>query len=111
MAMALENRPEGRPILAIDQEKEALRDRNRELEKHLYLAEKTIEVKELLAAYEGFRDKDTKNNQKIGKAIGGVVGIVEVMQEQPQALRRGRPLPVPLSQIHGQCSMDFRWLS
>jgi len=67
MALALENRPAGRPILAIDEEKEALRERNRELEKKLNLAKKTIEVKELLAAYEGFRDKDTKKNRKIGK--------------------------------------------
>jgi len=37
------------------------------LEKKLYLAEKTIEVKELLAAYDTFRDKGTKKNRSIGK--------------------------------------------
>jgi hypothetical protein len=60
---ALENRPSGRPPLTLDPEKEALRERVRELEKKLDLAEKTIEVKELLAAYEGFREKGTKKNR------------------------------------------------
>jgi len=63
MSLALENRPSGRPSLTLDPEKEALRERVRELEKKLDLAEKTIEVKELLAAYEGFREKGTKKNR------------------------------------------------
>ena len=63
MSLALENRPSGRPPLTLDPEKEALRGRVRELEKKLDLAEKTIEVKELLAAYEGFRDRGTKKNR------------------------------------------------
>ena len=63
MALALENRPSGRPSLPLYPEKEALREWVRELEKKLDLAEKTIEVKELLAAYEGFRDKGTKKNR------------------------------------------------
>ena len=63
MSLALENRPSGRPPLTLDPEKEALRERVRELEKKLDLAEKTIEVKELLAAYEGFREKGTKKNR------------------------------------------------
>jgi transposase len=66
MALALENRPAGRPSVPVDEEKEGLRERIQELEKKLYLAEKTIEVKELLAAYDTFRDKDTKKNRKIG---------------------------------------------
>ena len=52
MALALENRPAGRPPVPVDEEKETLRERVLELEKKLDLAEKTIEVKELLAAYE-----------------------------------------------------------
>jgi hypothetical protein len=40
-----------------------LRERIRELEKKLYLAKKSIEVKELLGAFEAFRDKGTKKNQ------------------------------------------------
>src|SRR3989337_4223846 len=48
MALALENRPAGRPPVPIDEEKETLRERVRELGEKLDLAEKTIEVKELL---------------------------------------------------------------
>ena len=62
MALALENRPPGRPPAPVDPEKEALRERIQELEKKLDLAEKTIEVKELLAAYEEFRHKGSKKN-------------------------------------------------
>ena len=67
MALVLENRPAGRPPVPIDEEKETLRKRVRELEKKLDLAEKTIEVKELLAAYDTFRNKRTKKNRKIDK--------------------------------------------
>jgi transposase len=67
MALALENRPAGRPPVPIDEEKETLGERVRELEKKLDLAEKTIEVKELLAAYGTFRDKGAKKNRSIGK--------------------------------------------
>ena len=67
MALALENRPPGRPPLAVDEEKETLRERIQELEKKLDLAEKTIEVKELLGAYEEFRDKGSKKNRSIDK--------------------------------------------
>ena len=59
MALALENHAVGRPSLPIDPEKEALRERIQELEKKLGLAEKTIEVKELLGSYEAFRGKGT----------------------------------------------------
>ncbi len=67
MALALENRPAGRPILTLDEEKEALRVRVQELEKKLYLAEKTIEIKEVLAAYEEFRSKPKKNRKAAKK--------------------------------------------
>jgi len=67
MALALENRVAGRPCVSTDEEKETLRQRIRELEKKLDLAEKTLEVKELLAAYEEFRDKGAKKNRGIGK--------------------------------------------
>jgi transposase len=62
MALALENRSAGRPSVAVDEEKEMLRERVQELEKKLYLDEKTIEVKEILAAYGEFRDKESKKN-------------------------------------------------
>ena len=67
MTLALENHPAGRPPVPVDQEKETLRERIRELEKKLDQAEKTIEVKELLGAYEEFRDRGAKKNQSIGK--------------------------------------------
>jgi transposase len=63
MALALENQPAGRPAMAVDEEKETLREKVQELEKKLYLAEKTIEVKEILAAYGEFRDKESKKNR------------------------------------------------
>ncbi|NTV35141.1 MAG: hypothetical protein HGA50_17885 [Deltaproteobacteria bacterium] len=67
MALALENRVAGRPCVSTDEEKETLRQRIGELEKKLDLAEKALEVKELLAAYEEFRHGGTKKNRGIGK--------------------------------------------
>ena len=67
IALALENRVAGRPSVSTDEEKERLRQRIREMEKKLDLAEKTLEVKELLAAYEEFRDKGAKKKRRIGK--------------------------------------------
>jgi transposase len=63
MALALENHPTGRPPMPVDEEKETLRERIQELEKKLDLAEKAIEVKEVLGTYEEFRDKGTKKNR------------------------------------------------
>lgn len=67
MALALENRVAGRPCVSTDEEKETLRQRIRELEKKLDLAEKTLEVKELLAAYEEFQYRGAKKNRQIDK--------------------------------------------
>lgn len=67
MAQALENHSAGRPPLPVDPEKEALRQQIRELEKELDLAKKTIEVKELLGAYEEFRHRGFKKNRSIDK--------------------------------------------
>ena len=67
MALALENHPAGRPPASVDEEKETLRERVLDLEKKLDLAEKTIEVKELLADYDTFRDRGAKKNRSIGK--------------------------------------------
>ena len=63
MALALENHSAGRPPAPVDEEKETLRERIQALEKKLNLAEKTIEVKELLGAYEEFRGRGTKKNR------------------------------------------------
>jgi len=67
MALALENHAAGRPPVPIDPEKEALRKRIQELEKKLVLAEKTIEVKELLGSYEEFRGEGTPKKRSTGK--------------------------------------------
>ncbi len=63
MALALENHPTGRRPVPVDEEKETLRERIRELEKKLDLTEKAIEVKEILGTYEEFRNKGTKKNR------------------------------------------------
>src|SRR5512135_3747397 len=63
MAQALENHIAGRPTLPIDQEKEVLRERIRELEEKLEVAKQTIEVKEVLGVYEEFHDKGAKKNR------------------------------------------------
>ena len=65
MVLALENQPAGRPSAPLDEEKEALRERVRELEKKLDVAEKTIKVKELRGGYEEF--KGSKKNRSIAK--------------------------------------------
>ncbi len=65
MALALENQPAGRPAVPVDEEKEALRERVRELEKKLDQAEKTIKVKELFTTYQEFRR--SKKNRSTGK--------------------------------------------
>ena len=69
MALALENRPPGRPPALMDPEKEALRERIQELEEKLEQAERIIEVKELLGIYEEFRHKGSKKNRSIGKRL------------------------------------------
>jgi hypothetical protein len=66
-AMALENQPAGRPPAPVDEEKEALRQRVRELEEKLDRAEKTIKAKELRGPREELRRKGSKKNRSIGK--------------------------------------------
>ena len=67
MALALENHAPGRPSVPPDAEKEELQRKVRDLEKKLYLAEKTIEVKDLLSAFDLHEAK--KNEEK--KSQGG----------------------------------------
>lgn len=64
MAQALENQAPGRPSVPVDAEKEALQGRVQELEKKLYLAEKTIEVKDLLSAYDLHEVKKNQGKSK-----------------------------------------------
>jgi transposase len=64
MALALENQAPGRPPVSLDAEKEELRRKVATLEKRLYLAEKTIEVKDLLSAYDLHEAKKKRAKQK-----------------------------------------------
>src|SRR5512143_410805 len=68
MAEALENQAPGRPPTPLDPEKEELQGKVKELEKKLYLAEKRIEVKDLLVTY-GLHEskKNEAKTQKDGK--------------------------------------------
>jgi transposase len=68
MALALENHSPGRPPVPLDAEKEELRKKVVNLEKRLDLAEKTIEVKDVLSAYDLHEaKKNQKKKQKVGK--------------------------------------------
>jgi len=60
----------GGPVFLRTKRRRTLRQRIRELEKKLDLAEKALEVKELLAAYEEFRDRGAKKkkNRGIGRS-------------------------------------------
>ncbi len=66
MALALENHSPGRPPVPLDAEKEELQSKVRDLEKRLYLAEKTIEVKDLLSAFDLHEAKKNKTKQQKG---------------------------------------------
>ena len=68
MALALENHAPGRPSFPLDAEKEDLQRKVQDLEKKLYLAEKTIEVKDVLSAYDLHEaKKNNRKKQKVGK--------------------------------------------
>jgi transposase len=68
MALALENHCPGRPSVPLDAEKEALQSKVQDLEKKLYLAEKTIEVKDLFSPFALHEAKKNKRKkQKVGK--------------------------------------------
>ena len=68
MALALENHAPGRPSVPPDAEKEELQRKVQALEKRLYLAEKTIEVKDVLSAFDLHEaKKNEKEEQKDGK--------------------------------------------
>jgi hypothetical protein len=68
MAETLENHPPGRPPIPLDAEKEELQRKVRDLEKKLYLAEKTVEVKDVLAAFHLHEaKKNQRKKQKVGK--------------------------------------------
>jgi len=64
MALALENHCPGRPSVPLDAEKEALQSKVQDLEKKLYLAEKTIEVKDLFSPFDLHEAKKTKGKSR-----------------------------------------------
>jgi transposase len=68
MALALENHAPGRPPVLLDAQKEELQRKVQDLEKKLYLAEKTIEVKDLLSAFDLHEaKKKQRKKQKVEK--------------------------------------------
>jgi hypothetical protein len=67
MALALENHAPGRPPVPVDAEKEELQSKVWDLEKKLYLAKKTIEVKDLLSAYDLHEAKKNKRRKEKGE--------------------------------------------
>ncbi len=66
MALALENHAPGRPPVPPDTEKEELQSKVRDLEKRLYVAEKTIEVKEMFSALDLHEAKKNKTKEQKG---------------------------------------------
>lgn len=52
MTEAMEDKAPGRPSIPQDEEKQRLRDENAELRNKLFVAEKTVEVRDMLHAYE-----------------------------------------------------------
>jgi len=68
MALALENHAPGRPRVPPDAEKEELQSKVRDLEKRLYLAEKTIKAKEVLSPYDLHEAKKTgRKSRRTGR--------------------------------------------
>jgi len=52
MTAAMEDKAPGRPSTPQDEEKQRLQDENAELQNKLFVAEKTVEVRDMLHAYE-----------------------------------------------------------
>ena len=52
MTEAMENKAPGRPTMPQDEEKQRLQEQVAELQKKLFVAEKTVEVRDMLHAYE-----------------------------------------------------------
>ncbi len=66
MALALENHAPGRPPVPPDAEKEELQRKIRDLERKLLLAEQTIEVKDLLSAFDLHEAKKNEKKESQG---------------------------------------------
>lgn len=63
MTHALENKAPGRPALPQDEEKECLVEKIAELENELFVAKKTVEVRDMLHAYEMHKAGEKKNTE------------------------------------------------
>ena len=68
MTEAMEDRAPGRPNMPHDEEKQHLEEQIAELRKKLFVAQKTVEVRDMLHAYElhnaGTKKGDSKSGQK-----------------------------------------------
>ena len=64
MTEALENGASGRPETPRDEEKEQLEQKIAELENKLFVAAKTVEVRDMLHAYELHKAKEKKREEK-----------------------------------------------
>ena len=67
MTGAMEERTAGRPALPVDTEKEDLKARVQALEHQLNIAKKTVEVRDLLHAYEMQCEKEKRRNSTDSK--------------------------------------------
>lgn len=61
MTEAMEDRAPGRPNTPIDEEKQRLQEQVAELQKDLFVAKKTVEVRDMLHAYELQKAKAKKS--------------------------------------------------
>jgi transposase len=66
MTEAMEDKAPGRPSIPQDEEKQRLQDENAELRNKLFVAEKTVEVRDMLHAYE-LHNAKTKKGMPEGK--------------------------------------------
>ncbi len=64
MTGALENRAPGRPDTPKDEEKECMQEKITELENKLFVAEKTVEVRDMLHAYELHNARAKKESEE-----------------------------------------------
>ena len=67
MTEALEDKAPGRPSTPRDEEKERLQEQISELEKKLFVAEKTVEVRDMLHAYELQNAQAKKRGESLEK--------------------------------------------
>jgi transposase len=64
MTGALENRAPGRPVTPKDEEKERLQKEIAELKNELFVAKKTVEVRDMLHAYELHNARSKKETEE-----------------------------------------------